>query len=175
MKTKTILFLAFFMIAFHALSQKQGQPRIDSLLQRLAGSKEDTNKVKLLNDLSFTYCTINSDEGIKFGMQCLSLAGRLQWKPGIAKAYDVLGMNYHFGKADYPRALDYYLKSLKISEEVNDKHRMAMSYNRLGTIYYRLSELEKALDYYQKSIKISGGFIKGKKITPGRWIILTRH
>ena len=155
MKKKAILFIAISLIVMQALSQKQGQARIDSLLQQLPKSKEDTNKVKLLNDLSYTYRTINSDEGIRFGMQCLSLAGRLRWKPGMAAAYDVLGMNYHYGKADYPRALDYYLKSLKIREEVNDKLRMSISYNRLGTIYFRLSELEKALDYYQKSLQIA--------------------
>jgi signal transduction histidine kinase/FixJ family two-component response regulator/HPt (histidine-containing phosphotransfer) domain-containing protein len=155
MKKKAILFIAISMIAIHALAQKQGQARIDSLLQQLPRSKEDTNKIKLMNDLSFTYRTINSDEGIKFGMESLSLAVKLQWKQGIASANDALGINYHFGKADYPKALEYYLKSLKVSEEINDKHRMSMSYNRLGTIYNRLSENEKALDYYQKSLQIA--------------------
>ena len=38
-----------------------------------------------------------------------------------------------------------------------------MSYNRLGSIYYRLSELEKALDYYQKSLKMARE--SGDKVT----------
>ncbi|MEI7982472.1 MAG: tetratricopeptide repeat protein [Bacteroidota bacterium] len=153
MKKKFILFLVLTMNVISAFTQKQGQDRIDSLLQQLTRSSEDSNKVKLLNDLSLTYCTINSDEGIRFGMQSLSLAEKLHWKSGTARAHDALGINYQFGKADYPKALDYYLKSLKISEEANDKRRMSMSYNRLGTIYFTLSELEKALDYYQKSLK----------------------
>ena len=152
---KAIFFIAISMIAIHAFAQKQGQPRIDSLLQQLPKSKEDTNKVKLLNDLSYTYRTINADEGIKLGMQSLSLAGRLHWKPGIAKANVVTGANYHYGKANYPKALEYYLKSLKINEEIGDKPGIARSLNRLGLIYYSLSDYAKALDYYQKALLVA--------------------
>ncbi|MCX6244852.1 MAG: tetratricopeptide repeat protein [Bacteroidetes bacterium] len=155
MKKKAFLFITISMIALQAFPQKQGQARIDSLLQQLPKSKEDTNKVKLLIDLSYTYRTINSDEGIKFGMQSLSLAGKLRWKPGIARANAVTGINYHYGKADYPKALEYYLKSLKINEETGDKPGIARSLNRLGLIYYRLSEYPKALDYYQKALNMA--------------------
>ncbi|MCX6249841.1 MAG: tetratricopeptide repeat protein [Bacteroidetes bacterium] len=155
MKNKAILFIAISMIAIYAIGQKQGQARIDSLLQQLTRSKEDSNKVKLLNDLSYTYRTINSDEGIKFGMQSLSLAGRLHWKPGMAKANVVTGINYHYGKANYPKALEYYLQSLKINEETGNKSGITSSLNRLGLIYYSLSEYAKALDYYQKSLRMA--------------------
>ncbi|MEI7663373.1 MAG: ATP-binding protein [Bacteroidota bacterium] len=144
------------MIAFQALCQKQGQARIDSLLQQLPKLKEDTNKVRLLNDLSYTYRTINADEGIKFGMQSLSLAGKLHWKPGTAKANIVTGMNYHDGKANYPKALECYLKSLTIYEELGDKPGIARSLNWMGLIYFSLSEYVKALDYYQRSLKMAG-------------------
>ena len=155
MKKKAILFIAISMIAMHAFPQKQGQARIDSLLQQLPKSKEDTNKVKLLNDLSFTYCYVNPDEGIKFGMQSLSLAGKLHWKPGLANANAVTGINYHYGKANYPKSLEYYLQSLKIDEEIGDKPGITRGFNRLGLIYYSLSDYAKALDYYQRSLKMA--------------------
>ncbi len=155
MKIKIILFILFTMIQHHGSSQKQGQARIDSLRQQLTKSKEDSNKVKLLNDLSFTYRNINSDEGINFGMQSLSLAGRLHWKPGIARANTVMGMNYHYGKANYPKALEYYLKSLKINEETGNKPGIASSLNRLGLIYFSLSDYQKALDYHQKALHLA--------------------
>ncbi|MEI6889664.1 MAG: ATP-binding protein [Bacteroidales bacterium] len=155
MKKLPILFIAISMIAFHAFSQKQGQARIDSLLLQLTRSKEDTNKVKLLNDLSFTYCSINSDEGIKFGMQSVSLAGSLHWKPGIARANAVTGINYHNGKANYPKALEFYLRSLKINEETGNKSEISKSLNRLGLIYHSLKENTKALDYFQRSLQLA--------------------
>ena len=44
-------------------AQLQGQDRIDSLLSQLPTANEDTNKVKLLIDLSHTYYSINPDVG----------------------------------------------------------------------------------------------------------------
>jgi hypothetical protein len=64
---KTIL-LSFVLVAATGLSaeaQKQGQPRIDSLLARIPYASEDTGKVELLNDLCFTYYSINPNEGLK--------------------------------------------------------------------------------------------------------------
>ncbi|MCX6246768.1 MAG: tetratricopeptide repeat protein [Bacteroidetes bacterium] len=155
MKKRAILFIAISILAIQVSPQKQGQARIDSLQQLIPKAKEDSNKVKLLNNLSFTYYKINSDEGIKLGMQSLSLAEKLHWKQGIVKANDVLGVNYHFGKADYPKALEYYLQSLKISEESGDKPDIARALNRLGLIYQSLIDYPKALGYYHRSLQVA--------------------
>src|SRR4030095_11493187 len=84
--------------------EKQGQARIDSLLKQLPNAREDTNKIKLLNDLSATYGYINSDEGIKAGEQALALSKKLNWEKGTAAAMNAIGLNYE-GKSDYPGAL----------------------------------------------------------------------
>src|SRR5437762_495282 len=84
--------------------EKQGQARIDSLLNQLPKAKEDTGKVKLLNDLSATYGYINPDEGIKTGNQGLSLSMKLNWEKGKAAAMNAIGLNFE-GRSDYPGAL----------------------------------------------------------------------
>ncbi len=155
MRTKAILITAIALIVFNAFSQKQGQARIDSLLTQLNRSKEDTNKVKLLNELSLTVREINADEGISYAIQALSLAQKLHWQPGVADANVVLGMSYFYGKTNYTGAIDCYLKSLKISEEIHDNTRIAKSLNRLGLFYSRLSDYKKALDYYQRALNIA--------------------
>jgi signal transduction histidine kinase/CheY-like chemotaxis protein/HPt (histidine-containing phosphotransfer) domain-containing protein len=155
MKKTAFLIIIIAMIVNTAFSQKQGQARVDSLLTQLNRSKEDTNKVKLLNDLSFSYVNINADEGIKSATEALSLSEKLHWKQGIADAQGVIGVNYYLGKTDYTRALDCYLKSLRISEEIHDKVRISRSLNRLGLLYSRLQEYPKALEYYQRAINIA--------------------
>ena len=73
----TILLLLLTLSTSHLYAQLQGQARIDSLLKELPIQKEDTNKVKLLNELSYGYWLINPDEGIKYGQNGLELATKL--------------------------------------------------------------------------------------------------
>src|SRR5438128_12600369 len=97
-------FLLLFIIAIGACklspAQLQRQDRIDSLLTQLPTANEDTNKVKLLIDLSHTYYSINPDEGLNFGNQALSLAEKLNWKRGVGNACRTIAGNYGYGKSD---------------------------------------------------------------------------
>jgi len=135
-----------------SVASKQGQALVDSLVQELPRQKEDTNKVKLLNNISYSYWYINPDEGIKYGRQGLELATKLNWKKGTAKANNSLGINYHF-KSDYVKEQEYYFKALKISEEIGDKRGIANVTANIGGVYQRLNDYPKALEYYFKALK----------------------
>ncbi len=147
-------------ILFHTVllfAQKQDRARIDSLLKELNSdsyqNKEDTNNVKLLNTIAYSYVNIDPAEGIKYGQQGLSLAERLTWNKGIAIADGALGVNY-FSRSDYPKALEYSLKSLKINEELNDKKAMASNFGNIANIYNNQSNYTIALEYYTKALKM---------------------
>ena len=73
MKKILLLIIITVYVQKQSLAQLQGQGRIDSLLGRLPKTNDDTNKVKLLIDLSHTYYSINPDEGLNFGKQGLAL------------------------------------------------------------------------------------------------------
>ncbi len=137
-------------------AQNQDQALIDSLLQELPKTKEDTNKVKLLGDLSFNYRYIKQDEGIKYGQQELELATRLKWKKGIAKAYNSLGNNYDI-RSDHPKAIEYFQKSLKLYEETGDKINIGETNLSIAHVYEQQSDFPKALEYYFKSLIIYEG------------------
>ena len=51
-------------------------------------------------------------------------------------------------------ALDYYNKSLKIREEIQDKQGIALSLKSIGLMYKNKSNMAKALEYFLKSLKI---------------------
>jgi tetratricopeptide (TPR) repeat protein len=151
---KLFLVLVIFIAAQQSHAQQQGQAHIDSLLSQLPKSSEDTNKVKLLNDLSFTYNSIDPDEGLKYGNEGLQLAGKLNWKKGMAHANRSIGVNYAYGKSDYQQALEYYFKGLKLSEEVGDKKSEARILSNIGVVYWYQSDYPKALKYYFDALKI---------------------
>ena len=123
-------------------------------MQELPKAKEDTNKVNLLAALSAGYYSNNPDEGIKYGEMGLELAEKLNWKKGIGKIANSLGI-CNWSKSDYPKALDYYFKSLKIAEELNNKVGIASNLNNIGIIYEKQSNYPKALEYYFKALKIN--------------------
>lgn len=150
-----LFFLFSFLIFFvqQTLSQKKGIDLIDSLLQKLPKAVEDTNKVKLLNQLSYNYFYTNPDSGIKFGNEALELATRLNWATGIANSQYAVGGNFA-NKADYVNALDYEYKALKIYENLNDKSKQALMFRNIGIVLHRSKNYSKALEYAGKSLKI---------------------
>jgi len=74
-------------------------------------------------------------------------------KKGIASCYSRFGVVYS-NKGIYDKAIDNFLKSLRISEEFNDKKFIAVCYNNIGIAYYYQSLYDKSIEYYQKSLKI---------------------
>jgi len=154
MKKLFLSFLITLLFLSTSFAQKRGQLRLDSLLSELPKAKEDTSKVKLLVDISFTYNSIAPDEGIKYGKQGLELAERIDWKKGIADAYSAIGVNYTFGKSDYTDGLGYFLKALNLIEELGSKPKKAKVLNNIGVVYWYQSDYPKALEYYFKALKI---------------------
>lgn len=149
------IFLLLFFFSFSSLfAQKQGQERIDSLLKVIPSMPDDTNKVKALSDISSTYWSINPDEGIKYGKQALELAGKFEWKQGMATAYGRIGVNYG-AISNNQQALEFHFKALKINEELNNKKAIAGNLNNIGNVYMKQTDYPKSLDYYRRALKIN--------------------
>ena len=126
----------------------------DSLIQVLAVSNNDTAKVTLLNKLSYEYRNTNADTGLYYGKLAISLAENLQWKQGLAKAFNCTGLNY-FSLFDSSNAFSNHKKALLIYQQLGDKNGVAWSLNYIGNIYFfLLSDYIKATAYYEKSFAL---------------------
>jgi len=150
-----LLLLVMVCTTWQSHAQLQGQPLIDSLVNRLPKTKEDTSKVMMLNDIGLTYYSINPDEGLKYGKQGLALAEKLKWKRGMAYAYKVIAGNYGYGKSEYGPALEYSLKSLEVFKGMGDSTGMAKILGDLGVLYWFQSDYPNALKYYFDALKIN--------------------
>jgi len=137
-----------------SLAQLEGQGRIDSLLLQFPKANEDTNKVKLLIDLSHTYYSINPDEGIRFGKQGLALAQKLKWKKGIGNACRTIAGNYGYGKSDYAPALKYSSQALQQFTEIGDKVGTARILSDIGVLHWYQANYPYALKYYFDALRI---------------------
>lgn len=152
MRTIYALFL-FALVLLNGVLLAQDQPRIDSLFQELRVSKQDTNRVMVLYDLSREFFNSDIDRAEKYSNRALFLAEKLGYKRGIAKAYNNLGIiNYY--KAIYNVALNYHDRSLQLMTEIGDRKGMAGSHNNKGAVYTQQGEYPLAIEEYLSSIQL---------------------
>ncbi len=152
MKKVLPLILAFIMLT-PSFAQKQGQEKIDSLLAELPNAKEDTNKVKTMNELSLSYYFVNPEKGLEYGEMALSLSKELNWKEGEAKSLNSIA-RCNIVLSNFNIALDNFLKALKILREIGNKQEIAKNLGNIGIIYDNQSNFDKALEYYFKVLQM---------------------
>ena len=58
------------------------------------------------------------------------------------------------GWGQYPKAAEYYEKSLEIARKVEDLEGEGRSLNNLGNLYNVWGQYSKAVDYYERSLEI---------------------
>ncbi len=177
MRLKFLGILLFAVISVHVSSgQKQGQERIDSLVQAVSKMEDDTIKAKLLAAISLNYPPIRPDEGIKYAERALELSNNLGWKKGISSAYSSMAANYN-AKSDRVKVLEYLFKALKIQEDTHDKVGIASSVNNIGIVYEDQNNYEKALEYFLKGMKLQDeiGNRNGVAIASGNIATIYAH
>jgi tetratricopeptide (TPR) repeat protein len=149
---KHLLFI--FLIVNSCLSCAQN---LDSLWAVYNNKAEaDTNRLKAIQKLIRNYAGNNPDTAIVLAQQEEQLADLLppsNKKTWIADAFGNAGFCF-MNKGDLPKALDYYLKSLKLYEEIKDKKGIGYCYVYLGLFYYYQAEDLKGLTYFLKALKI---------------------
>jgi signal transduction histidine kinase len=58
-------------------------------------------------------------------------------------------------QGNYPHAIEYFQKALKINEELGNNPGVTNCLNNIGIIYYYQANYPKALEYYNKALKIN--------------------
>lgn len=148
----SLIFLTSLFISFNLLAKKQNQ--IDSLISVLQIAKTDTAKVNILNDISWKYTnTGNYEQAMQYADEALNQAKIINYKKGIAHAYNNLGIIYVY-QGNYEKALENNLNSLKIKEDIGDKIGIAGSLTNIGNIYESQGNYKKALENQLKALKI---------------------
>ncbi len=86
--------------------------------------------------------------------EALSIALLQKSRTGESRLLDEIGGVY-WRLSDYPRALEYYHKSLAITEELGVQHDIAKVLADIGLVYMNLEEYSMALNYYLRALAIA--------------------
>ncbi|MBK7856594.1 MAG: tetratricopeptide repeat protein [Bacteroidetes bacterium] len=171
-KIITFCFVTQFFCAV-GFAQKQGQDRVDSILSvvnawSISNNSHDTLLAASYIELSYELHKIDPDKGIVFGQKALELSTKINWEKGVASSYNRIGLCY-WAKSDFPKALEFQFKALKLNEDIDFKHGIAKlkineelknisgearNLGNIGIVYDASGEYEKALQYYSKALSL---------------------
>ncbi|MBZ5859262.1 adenylate/guanylate cyclase domain-containing protein [Flavihumibacter profundi] len=124
--------------------------QVDSLKKILLYQKEDTNRVKILNQLSSL--TIKTPEAIEFAKEAVSLSEKISYPKGKALGLKNLGL-YYFLKSDYIHAEEYWKPALQEYSSLKDESGKANILNNFGSINFQQGNSSRAMEYFMHSLE----------------------
>lgn len=152
--------LFIILVLFTAISSKSQNKVTDSLKNVISLEKDETEKLRLLNDLSDAYKTTSGQEVVRYAEQALLLAEKLQVKEEEGKAYLNLG-NGNIILGNYDKSVTYFTNAKNIFEAELAKNKsialkksLARAYGSIGVVSSEQSNYSRAFEYYIKSIVI---------------------
>ncbi|MDP1802617.1 MAG: sensor histidine kinase [Bacteroidota bacterium] len=128
------------------------QNGVDSLLGVLAKSKEDSNKVKLLNEIASAYFNTDDAKTRQYNTEAISLARKIKFLNGEAKAINNLGIITQKA-GNYDSALVLQKQALAIYTKINSQKGIAKANSDICLVYWRKADFATALAYQLKALR----------------------
>ncbi|QHT65242.1 tetratricopeptide repeat protein [Rhodocytophaga rosea] len=153
---RIVVYFFLFLLSQPTFPSHAQQNKIDSLEKQLANMPADTNRVILLNKLTYQYFTWGTDTSKtkSYAQQCLQLAHQLRYNYGIGQAYTALG-NYYYSRNQNPEALKQYEMALPFYQRAGRKRGLAVIYSNIASVTEYMGNYTKAMEYYLKSTRIA--------------------
>ena len=141
MSKKPLLLLLFILLS--STNFGQNNSRIDSLLTAYNQHKEDTLKLRTINNLINYYMYRNTPKVKPYAEEMLSLARKLKNVKGESLALYQLGV-YHYTIFETDSASNYYNQSLQLALKDEDVPRISSNYRGLSIIEFSQGNMAAA-------------------------------
>ncbi len=128
----------------------------DSLRNLLSKSKSDTNVLYLMENLAISYSHSRPDSTFYFGRQIWLTALRLEDLHDEADGLRMMSLATR-QMGNYPKALEYALQDLKISEQNNLPRDIYNALSALNSIYYFEKDGKNTIAYGVKALNMNIG------------------
>ena len=146
MKKYFFLILQFL---FTALLYAQKQ-KADSLSQLLSVEKIDTNKIIYMWQKASYQHSYAPDSAILIAQKGLLLSKQINYVEGESRSLGQMA-NGFLRLGNNARALEYYIKKLKLEETRNSPYNLASATMNIGIVYVYEEEYDKAVFYLRKA------------------------
>ncbi|MBP8766093.1 MAG: sensor histidine kinase [Ferruginibacter sp.] len=144
--------LLFFVVSYF-YSSAQGDRVIDSMLQVLKTTKEDTNKVILLLNIGEQYERVAPETSKQYYHQSLQLSQKIGYKPGEIKfaSYYTAVLNMQ-GRFDSSLLLNK--KALVLAKQMKEELSIAKTTINTANSFHMISKEDSAIYYYMQALPI---------------------
>ena len=144
----------FFLLTILSYQCAAQQKEIDSLVLALKmNAKQDTNLVKTLNTLAYSYYAIDPENGIKTAERAIVLGKKLNFVKGLATSYSYKGHNYSAQGQD-SMALVMYDVAMGLHRQLNNTKAIARLVYNQGLVYFNQSNYSRANDYNKQAYEV---------------------
>lgn len=148
---KSLFFIVFlFYSAIKVFSQ---QVITDSLILVLNSTSNESDKVKLLNEIGNQLRYTDIEEADQYLLKSEKLAIKLKNWEQLAESYNVQGIVW-YNRSDIDSAFHYLNKGLSISKKYDNYNGMVKSLNSLGLYTYFKKDYNNALIFYNKGLAV---------------------
>jgi len=118
---------------------------VDSL-HSLLPDQHAEDRINTLNRLSTSLCYAEFEKSEQYAQEAMNLAKDLDYQEGIADSYRNFG-HIAFFQSNFPEALNNYLESLHLYEDLDRKYTVARLYLDIAKTHLSASNYEKAFEY----------------------------
>jgi tetratricopeptide (TPR) repeat protein len=131
------------------------QVKLDSLWKVWRNAEQpDTSRMNALQRICVQgYLYSQPDSAFYFANQLFDYALKQKSEHYQVAALNIQGASCSL-RGDNIHAIDYFTRSLKITEKSGNKPAIASSFNNIGVIYNELGNYEKAKEYYEKGLRL---------------------
>ncbi|MEO1262237.1 MAG: tetratricopeptide repeat protein [Bacteroidota bacterium] len=142
---------------------KTVSPTLDSLSLLLDKTENESKRLEVLHAICDESVNTNADRCIKYGLEGLQLAEKLNDLSKQRSISTCLGISYD-DKGEYSKAVEMYERVLSVLAEEQKNQidttvdlyvREAYTLNNLGYVYFNLGEYNKALEFYYKGLEVA--------------------
>ncbi len=148
-RTNIVILVLCLLVTNTVLSQTAN---ISNYEQKLSLANDSLEKVYIYHELVNDLKEESIDQAIIFNKKALRLANKIKSGEACGATNELMGELYDKNNNIQP-AINYYLISAKIYEELNDYSKLSSIYGNLGMLYYNNNyDTERTLYYYRKSL-----------------------
>ncbi len=147
---KLLLSFVFIILITSSFAQSDEKKEVDSLLQIIKRSKNDSIIMDAYNKLRRATYYSNSEKSLNYTKKFLEYAQKNKYPLETAIGQFYMG-NAYVTQSEYPKALNYYLKSADYFERLQDSTRLSSVLNGIGAAYEKNGNDSLSLKYFLKA------------------------
>ena len=148
-----VLFSIFFLWSWQGYTQDRLRDYVNVRKKALLTQKEDTNKVKLLTQISNAYSFSYPDTALVYAQQAITLAEKINFEHGILNANRSLIRSLTF-LGNFPLALDFGFKAHTLAKKIGSPREIIFATGNLAQCYFNLGDYTTCLKYERDIVKI---------------------